>query len=510
MKNTKFLFVLSLLGASVLTACDGHSDQKSSEPVTPESSIPGSGSVAPESSIPSSEKKDHFIDTPVEITFWSNSSYTAEIEDIIKRFKEVEPNVTVTHTKQTGGYDDVKNMIVQGIPANNYPDLYLGYPDSVQEIMNYGKVVQLDPYMDNADYGWTEEDKDDIVAAYLAEGQSYPVDGTWSLPAAKSTEGMYYNKDVLIGLDLSGFDSTINGGNPLNVDYLNNLTWEELFNKLCPAIEKYNNSLAEDKKIYKTDYNYHAIFGYDSDDNVFITLAEQYGYGYTSVDKTTGKGKLEFNNDGMKGIMKTLNDAGEKGYLMTKGMVGNYTNYAFTAHNALFSIGSTGGIKYQIDEKKSFETGVAKIPHAEGRDPSVINQGPSMSILDHSDDNRALASWLFYKFFSNKQNDLYWSTQTGYSPLRYSTYETSEYSEYMDPSGKEKMSLEKLTAEVASYNASVANDLYISPVFKGSATARTQVGSIVTQVMKTKKAELTDEKLDSIFQSAIDETLKKM
>ena len=43
---------------------------------------------------------------------------------------------------------------------------------------------------------------------------------------------MFYNKDVLVGLDLHEIDATINGGNPLTADYFDNITWEELFDKL--------------------------------------------------------------------------------------------------------------------------------------------------------------------------------------------------------------------------------------------------------------------------------------
>src|SRR5574344_2849075 len=123
---------------------------------------------------------------------------------------------------------------------------------------------------------------------------------------------MFYNAAVVIRLDLSKQDKEINGGAPLNAAYFDTLTWDELFDHLCQAIEAYNATLPTDQKILKTDQAYHSIFAYDSDDNLFITLAKQYGYGYTSV--VNGAGSVDFNNDGMKSVMKRFKTAYDKGY----------------------------------------------------------------------------------------------------------------------------------------------------------------------------------------------------
>ncbi len=447
------------------------------------------------------------------ITFWStfNDEYQGTINSIIEAFKKVEPNVTVNNVKESGSYTDLKDKVVDNLAAGSHPDMFVGYPDSVQELMQYNAVVNLDPYMNNKDYGWTEADKADIIEAYLAEGRAYPVEGTWSVPVAKSTEAMYYNRDALINLDLSAEDATINEGKPLTEAYLNNLTWEELFGKLCPAIVKHNEKLPADKKILGTNADYTTtVFGYDSDDNLFITLAEQYGYGYTSVDTATGKGSVDFVNDGMKGLVKNFaskHNMEGLPYFFTKGSNNNnYTNYTFTAGCSLFSVGSTGGSGYQVSQL--FDTGVAKIPHAQGKAAKVINQGPSIAVLNHNDNNRALASWLFYKFFTNEKNAAAWAINSGYNPIRYSTLDSPEYAEYSTLEGKPASSKEIVKARVAQYVTTVSKDLFASPVFKGSAEARTQVGSLMIQALTTKG--LDDTKLNKLFDDAKNNVLKKM
>ncbi|MCR4561834.1 MAG: extracellular solute-binding protein [Bacilli bacterium] len=503
--SIKKLLILAPAALMALASCGGgttpaaSSSQASSEEASSEPAV-----SSEQSSVASSSE----VGEKTKISFWTNSSYTDVIDGIIAGFQKEYPNIEVTHSKKEGNYDTVKNLVVQGIPADNYPDMFLGYPDAVQEVMQYNKVVKLDKYIDDPVYGLSDDEYSDYLETFIEEGQNYPIAGTYSLPLAKSTEALYYNKQLLT-LDLSSIDPSINDGNPINEEYLNNLTWEVLFGKLCPALVAYNEAITDEtKRIYDPSrYDFGAVFGYDSDDNLFITLAEQYGYPYTSVDTSTGKGSIDFVNDGMKSVLKTFNKAKNDGYFITQGVGGNYTNYAFTARAALFTVGSTGGTKYQIST--DFETGVAKIPHAEGRDAKVINQGPSVCILKHGDADRELATWLFYKYFTNAQNSLVWAVNTGYSPIRYSNYTSPEYIAYSSIEGKPAGSSEKLGAEVAHYVGDVTKDYFSSPVFKGSSEARLQVKSLVTELLKLSTDEY-DNKVDGLFETAKANTLKAM
>src|SRR5574344_1483062 len=176
-----------------------------------------------------------------EITLWTTTGANnrPQLESYIEAFKKVEPNITINNVYQSASYNELESMITKGFIAGNYPDIVQGYPDNVANYIDYGKAVQLDSYIDNAEYGGNDFDKSDIVKAYQDEGREYTVEGTYSVPYSKSTEEVFYNADVLIGLDLSGVDKSINGGAPLNTTYFDNLTWDELFNKLCPAIVKY-------------------------------------------------------------------------------------------------------------------------------------------------------------------------------------------------------------------------------------------------------------------------------
>jgi len=437
-----------------------------------------------------------------QITLWSitGQNNRPQLESYIAGFKEIEPNITINNVYQSGSYNELESMVSKGFLGDNYPDIVQAYPDNVANYIDYGKAVKLDSYIDNAEYGWNAFDKTDIIEAFQDEGKEYTVSGTYSVPYSKSTEEMFYNADVLIGLDLSKFDKTINGGAPLNAAYFDNLTWEELFDKLCPAIKAYDDSLPIDQKILKTDQQYHSIFAYDSDDNLFITLAKQYGYGYTSVKD--GKGSIDFNNDGMKGLLKKFKSAYDKGYFLTKGSAGdNYTNTYFTLQNTLFSVGSTGGVKYQFDAAHPMNVGVARIPQASTSNPWTINQGPSLTILDHGSEDRKLASWLFYKYMTNETNSLDWAINSGYMGIRNSNYESDEYKEAVSVENKQEKTLDILLAKSASYLPKITDNMFVSPAFKGSSQTRTQVGGLMTSVLTSNGSDAT---IESLFKKAED------
>lgn len=456
-------------------------------------------SLSPSTSSDSHEDSIGFIKEKTEIQFLclTDDKYKIELERMVDEFKAIEPNVTVliVNPVAAGNYNVLEKNVIAGFFKNDYPDIVQCYPDNVVKYINYNNknyAINLDPYLNNNEYG-LKEDKDDYIQTFLNEGSNYHTEGTYSLPFCKSTELMYYNADVLLNLDLSGVDSSINAGKPLDNEYLNNLTWDEMFEKLCPALKSYNATLSEDKKIYK-DTDSAGIVTYDSDDNFFITLANQYGYGYTSMD-AEGNGSINFNNPEMKQLMLKLKLAKDAGYLQTKGSYGDYVSSLFTNRESLFTISSTAGLSYNIDSRNPFNLGVAKLPKATGKQYSAINQGPSVCLLDHFNENRSLASFLFWKYITNANNSLLWALNTGYMSIRNSVYETEEYKAALDVKNdasieKKALSMNlKMIREVSDYT-------FNTPVFKGSSDARTEVGLLLKDCLMSEDLPTN---IDSLF-----------
>jgi len=170
----------------------------------------------------------------------------------------------------------------------------------------------------------------------------------------------------------------------------------------------------------------------------------------------------------------------------------------------LFSIGSTGGVKYQFSDTTKYDVGVAPIPHAEGGELKIINQGPSMAFLRRAQDADVYAQqcWNFYKIFTDTEFATDWAITTGYAPLRNSVADSDEFLNYSNENRFQLNTLDRLTARNARYAATMLDNLFSSPVFYGSSKARTAVGGLAADCIGNKGKVLTDEELNTYFQNA--------
>ena len=520
MNQSRKAKLIPLLAAVTLLAACNRTTSSSSTPEPAGTETPSeTTSKTDTGSQPTGEYEPYFGEeydnNKINISVWTTAGdqQQTQLNNFITKFASVEPNIKVTNVKQSGSYDDLKEKIITGFAGNDYPDLTYCYPDHVAEYIYSFKAVDLTDYINDPYYGWTEEDKNDIIPAFLEEGSKYSTPGTYSVPMSKSTEAMYYNP-VLVGLDVSSVNATLNGNGVITESYLNSLTWEELLNNLAPTLKTYaaNQKAAGETPIWDDKDQYSAIVGYDSDDNLFITLAEQYGYGYTAIDETTGKGKVLFDNQGMKDLMKKLNKAYQDKLFITKGAANNeYINTRFTKKQVLFSIGSTGGVNYQFDDESPMDVRVAPVPQAaNGAKKALMSQGPSMCVLSHNkadgtvDTDRIMATWLFYRFMATTENSAQWALlSTGYMPIRESSYTTAQFMNITNLENKKEATIDILTARNLIYcsDPDTTDVMFTSPVFVGSSACRSAAGGIVTQSLVAGNS-LTDESLNTIFSDA--------
>ena len=522
-QSRKAKLIPLLAAVTLLAACNRTTSSSSSTPDPTGSETPSESntdkSTNTDTGSGAGEYKPYFGEeynsNKITINVWTTAGdqQQTQLNNFVTKFKEVEPNVIVNNVKQSGSYDDLKEKIITGFAGNDYPDLTYCYPDHVAEYIYSFKAVDLTEYIDDPYYGWTAEDKNDIIPAFLEEGSKYSTPGIYSVPMSKSTEAMYYNP-VLVGLDVSSVNATLNGNGVITESYLNSLTWDELLDNLAPTLKQYaqNQKDAGETPIWDSSDQYSAIVGYDSDDNLFITLAEQYGYGYTAIDETTGKGKVLFDNQGMKDLMKKLNKAYQDKLFITKGAANNeYINTRFTKKQVLFSIGSTGGVNYQFDDEAPMDVRVAPVPQAaNGAKKALMSQGPSMCVLSHNkadgtiDKDRIMATWLFYRFMATTENSAQWALlSTGYMPIRESSYTTSQFMNITNLEGKEEATIDILTARNLIYcsDPDTTDMMFTSPVFVGSSACRSAAGGIVTQSLVAGSS-LTDDSLNKIFSDA--------
>jgi len=428
-------------------------------------------------------------DETVEITFTHTmGKKLQEVLDLyIAEFNKIYPNIVITH-QSAGGWGDINGQINTEIAGGNQPNIAYCYPDHVAMYNIAKSVVVLDNLIDSKVtvpgteevLGLTAEQKADFIPSYYNEGLVYGDDLMYTMPLNKSTEVLYYDKTF--------FDK-----NGLKVP----TTWDEMWD-VCAKIK------AIDPGCYP--------LGYDAEDNWFITLCEQMKSGYTSAENG---GEYLFNNDTNKAFIKKLREEYQKGHFTTQELYGSYTSNLFvetTDTRCYMCVGSSGGASYQMsnndtgDGTFAFEVGVAPIPQYDNSNRKVISQGPSLCILkgNKTTDQQIMASWLFVKFLcTNVEFQAEFSMASGYMPVINSVVENSAYANWLNTAN----GYEYLVAKCVKVGIDGRNDYFVSPAFKGSSTARVQVGNLLLKCMVDEAADdaAVDALIDQAFAEAIDE-----
>ncbi len=402
----------------------------------------------------------------------------------IVEFNKMYPNITIEHSSY-GGWGDIAGLINTEIIGGNQPNIAYCYPDHVAQYNMAWATVTLDELIKSEiqvtrDDGTTETlglTADQITdlqnGGFYEEGMVYGDGLMYTLPMSKSTEVLYYNK-------------TFFENNNISVP----TTWEEM-EAVCKQLKELDPVCTP--------------LGYDSEDNMFITMCEQYGYDFTSA---TGEEKFLFNNDNNKAFTKKFREWYQAGYITTEALYGAYTSGLFTELDASINhsymcIGSSGGASYQIPEGDAFEVGVAPIPQVSEDNQKVISQGPSLCILKggKTTDQQVLASWLFVKYLTtNMAFQTEFSSTSGYMPVLESAQDNEIYAQWL---GKANGS-EFLTALVVKVGLEEADTYFTSPAFNGSSVARKQVGALLAKCMSEATTDV-DSLINNAFQDAYDE-----
>ncbi|MCH5156561.1 MAG: extracellular solute-binding protein [Clostridiales bacterium] len=395
-------------------------------------------------------------------TMGTNLSELADL--VIAGFQAKYPDWTVIH--ETFSYDELYSKVKSDLQSNKQPDVAYCYADHVATYLTTGKVVDLanlihsTATVDGELVGYTMAELDDFIPALLSEGIASNTYGNYwqygysdssllTLPMARSTEVMYYNKKALNDMGLQ----------PAT-------TWDELWAQ-CESI----------KQLYPDS----TPFGYDSESNWFITMCKQNGWAYTSATDN----HYLFNNANTTKWLAELKTLRDNGYATTMQLEGSYMsgllNLGVENGGLMYAIGSTGGANNYI--YSNYEIGVAPIPgsrHDDGSyDFSCISQGPSLVMFDNdSYDNaseRELMTFLFVKELLDPVTQAIYTMASGYSPVRSSVYELPAFQEYLLEPTVVSQTLQVVTQ--------LSDRLFTSPAFDGSATARQQVGNALVFAM---------------------------
>lgn len=413
------------------------------------------------------------------VTFWHAMGEINQtlLQTWIDDFEALYPNIDVVEVATSvGDYTGLANAVSLSIAAGDEPDIVQSYPDHVARYASANAPLALNDFISNPNFGFTEAEQADFLPGLWAEGSSYDLEGTFlSLPFTKSSEAFFYRVDYF---EEKGYDVPT--------------TWDEVF------------EIAEQ---IKEDEPTAIPFGYDSDENLFITASEQYPAAYTGLSKTTNeetgvetlKGEVLFNNEDSYEMAEYFKDKVDRGLMATRTLSGAYASDAMKAGDTTYMyVGSTGGTKYAYDGmadddvfyEDGYRVGVSTVPAFSDDNKAQIQQGPNINLFRKDDEQQMIASWLFAKYLVSPEVTAELGVKTGYAPVRTSAYETDIWTDYVagietNPTTMED-AIAKLIKESIELFENNGEIFFTSAVFNLSSKTRSEVGNLLVKILTYK------------------------
>lgn len=331
------------------------------------------------------------------ISFWHVYGEGDPLSEIMAAFVEEfnatnEWGITVQDFDQED-YGPLEDKVNAGIQSGDLPQIVQAYTSAINNWNLVDLVVDLEPFVYDADYGLSEDELADIYPPVLdlgvnADGQRL----AW--PLSQSANAMVYNHTWAQEL---GFDAP-----PSNT--------EELKEQLCAAAEA---NLTDDNP---DNDGGTGLVWYPSTNNL-LGFIHAFGGDLLNDDGTA----YEFNTPEVKAAAMYVNELRDAGCTFE---TESYPNPEQANRLALMTISSTAGLKYYgyaFEDSETPDDVWGFLPFV-GPDGGLgtDNYTQMVGVLK-STPEQELASWLFIKYLTSAENQATYIEASGYLPTHFST-----------------------------------------------------------------------------------------
>lgn len=372
------------------------------------------------------------LQQPITIEMWHymNGKQAEVLQSIIDDFNSSNTHKITVNALSQGSISDLNKKVIAAAQSNTLPAIVNIYPDAATGLINQNKIVDLTPYVNNETIGMAKDIKEDFIPDFIAELSQWEGNAIYGLPMTKSTEVLYVNKTLLEKLGYT-------------VDDLKDLTFE----KLAEISQKAKEQLGI------------AGFGFDSSSNAFISTLKEDGKDFVELS-----GKINVVNDWSKEFMQFFRKETQSGAFRVPGE-DKFLSGPFSNQKVLSYQGSSAGFSH-INTNDEFEVAIVEVPHFEGKDKAVIQQGASLFVTKDVSPEAQYAAYEFIKFATNTENTAKFATATGYLPVRKSAQDSIIVKDMLD----DTTSLYGKIYNVAKDSLSFA---YYTPAVNNAQSART-------------------------------------
>jgi len=331
-------------------------------------------------------KKDFEQPNPskkVKITFWHNL-YDKEgevLKKIIKEFEKKHPGIEVLADNK-GNWGQIFKHVSNALTVDKQPNLVVSYPDHVGFYHKSNKVLPLDDFIEK-----DKDFKDDFLKCYF---ETIKIENDepkhYYLPFLKTTEIMFYNKDLL-----KKAGPIYNTSNELLVDeegkiQKDSLTWKDM------------DEISQKLKVSNPKDFIPIVV--DSESNLFIISTKQKGITYPITKKETEQFLKE---PQVKNLLKDFKEKYDQKYFTLGKLTGEEDKVPelIMNNNIAFYITSTRRLDTLCIQNDFIpKLGYTNIPTFDNKNQNIL-QGSNVNLFSSQNKDEMLASWFFLKYLTS-------------------------------------------------------------------------------------------------------------
>lgn len=326
----------------------------------------------------------------IQVSYAFVGSSESHFSDQMAEFNTLNEWGITVYPLASDSYNTLFETVGSSLGTQEQPDLVITLPEQVLDWDAKAAVIDLAPYLQDPQYGFSAADMADFEPIFWAQaGQK---DRRLGLPAQISSSFLYYN---LTWARQLGFNRIP-------------LTSIEFRKQACAA----NQSFRTDNNLQNDGYGGWVV---NSDSQSVLAWMQAFGGGVVKDGQVTFS--TDANQSALEFLKKLYDD--NCAYLSTE--PNPYPSFA--KRSALFITADLAEISNQSlafeQTKNSDEWTVIPFPGQHGQ---LIAEGPIFSVLN-STPEKQLAAWLFVRWLLSSENQARWVVATGMFPLRISSYE---------------------------------------------------------------------------------------
>lgn len=399
---------------------------------------------------------DHGLDpdNPVTLTLWHyyTGSQKQSLDKLVEEFNVSEGKdkgimiKTVAKGSIKNIADDLDASLNKKVNAPALPNIFAAYPDTVEKLEEKDQLVKLNSYL-------TEDEIADYVDAYMEDGKLYDQKDIKIFPVAKATEVLVVNKNAW---------DAFSKASGAKVEDLS--TWEGL-NKTAESYYEYTNGKA--------------FFGRDAIMNYLYTGSAQLGSELFTVKGI--EGTLHADKATLRKLWDNYYIPYVKGYFAKNG---KFASDDMKTLDIIASVSSSASATFYPKEIVKEDGSLSKVdymvlpsPNFEGTKPYAVMQGAGMAV-SKSDEQHEYASVLFLKWFTEKERNTIFSSQSSYLPVKKEANTIENWNAVVSEEGIKVSPLLKDIVQVSMKQVQNAT-LYSGKTFKNSYAVREYLESSI-------------------------------